>query len=367
MKIVVTLCTRERPRQLIECLNSLFEQQLPPGVLLTLVIIENDTRDYMRKMVEDLANRRGSIPVIHAHEPRLGIPIARNRALAVALEHNPDWIGFIDDDEVAAPDWIKCFVAAATTVPCDVLQGPVEYRYPASTPSAMLYPVRKHKPTGGILRTAATSNTFMRAHIARSDGLGIRFNEAMRFTGGSDSEYFYRAADLGARIHWMNEAVVYEDMPVNRTTLAWQLERSWRVAANAVFIQKNRLGMITTIAKCGPKYASRILGGAIAAPFAAALLFVAPERGGRMLYSALCDLSSGLGGLGAFFSFQPEPYRVVDKPMTRSPTLLRRRLAARSATTALTTPGALTIRARSRATISNTGASISGTGGHLGS
>jgi succinoglycan biosynthesis protein ExoM len=242
----------------------------------------------------------------------VGIPFARNRALELALQQDPDWIGFIDDDEVASRTWIAHFAKAAKSVQCDVFQGPVEYRYPTSTPEWMPLPTRKHQPTGRLLRTAATSNTFMRARVARPDGLGLRFNEAMRFTGGSDNEYFFRAADLGARVCWMDEAVVYESVPENRITLRWQLDRSQRVAANSVLIQRGRLGLLGAIAKFGPKYAGRILYGAIVTPAAAAVSLVAEHTGKRLLVSALRNVSSGLGGLGAFFEYQPEPYRTVD-------------------------------------------------------
>jgi succinoglycan biosynthesis protein ExoM len=312
MKVVVTLCTRERPELLRECLSSLADQERAPGVQYSLVVVENDDRPQSREMVEGFAKERGLLHVTYSHEPRLGIPFARNRALAIALEQDPDWIGFIDDDEVASPNWLTNFVRAATSVPCDVFQGPVEYLYPASTPAWKPLSKRKHQATGLVLRTAATSNTFMRARIARRDGLGLRFNEDMRFTGGSDNEYFYRAADLGARICWMNDAVVSESVPEKRTTLRWQLERSLRVAANTVFIHRQRHDLLGVIAKCGPKYLSRLLFGAIAAVGGAALCVVAMDRGRRMMFLALRDISSGLGGLGAFLKLYTEPYRSVE-------------------------------------------------------
>jgi len=312
MRVVVTVCTRARPEVFAACLNSLVEQEFPPDVSFALVVVENDDHPNSREMVEALAKTCNSPTITYAHEPQIGIPIARNRALDVALAYDPDWIGFIDDDEVADRNWLASFVQTARSVPCDVLQGPVEYRYPNSTPAWMSLPTRKHQPTGRILRTAATSNTFMRAYIARADGLGLRFNEAMRFTGGSDNEYFFRAADCGAQICWMNDAVVYETVPETRTTLQWQRDRSRRVAANSVFIQRKRLGLFGTVAMYGPKYAGRILSGAILTPTAALVSFVAMPAGNRLMYSAQRNLSSGLGGLEAFLDFHPEPYRTVD-------------------------------------------------------
>jgi succinoglycan biosynthesis protein ExoM len=304
---------------LAACLQSIMVQRLPPDVSLVLIVIENDDQAYSRHMVESLAVELAAPPVHYHHEPRPGIPIARNRALALALQHDPDWIGFIDDDEVASPDWIRHFAEAAASVTCDVLQGPVEYRYAPGTPAWMPLPSRKYRATGRPLRTAATSNTFMRARLARPDGLGLRFSEAMRFTGGSDNEYFYRAADQGARICWMNEAVVYENVPEHRTTVRWQLARSRRVAANCVAIQRRRVGLLRSTARYVPKYGGRLLSGAMITPVAAAISLIAPHTGKRMLVSALRNVWSGVGGLGAYFKLQPEPYRNIDNEAFTEP------------------------------------------------
>lgn len=312
MRVVVTVCTRARPQVFRECLQSLVNQELPPDVSFSLIVVENDVSAHSKEMVEALAKQPNSPRITYVHEPEIGIPIARNRALVHALADDPDWIGFIDDDEAADRKWLASFVQAARSVPCDVFQGPVEYLYPDTTPAWMSLPTRKHQPTGHILRTAATSNTFMRASIARADGLGLRFNEAMRFTGGSDNEFFFRAADRGARICWMDDAVVYESVPENRITLEWQRDRSRRVAANSIFIQRHRLGLASTLAKYGPKYTGRVLSGAILASAAALISCVAEQRGNRMMFSAKRNLSSGVGGLRAFLEFQPEPYRTVD-------------------------------------------------------
>ena len=261
-------------------------------------------------MVTEIA-AAGGLPVTYDYEPRLGIPFARNRALTLALKQNPDWIGFIDDDETAAPDWIAEFVKASISVACEVLQGPVDYLYPEPKPSWSHLPIRKRQPTGRKLRNAATSNTFMRAYIAREDGLGLKFNEQMRFTGGSDNEYFFRAADRGVRICWMDDAVVSETVPPIRMTLKWQLSRSSRVSANAVAIQWARLGLARTLLRCIPKYSVRLLRGTIAVSLGTLARFVVPEGGKRLLVGGLQDIWSGLGALGAFFCFKPEPYRVV--------------------------------------------------------
>lgn len=311
MRIAVTVCTRERPELLRACMDSLLSQEIPAGLSLSIVIVENDEIARCAGMVSELA-RTSHIPIHYAHESRLGIPIARNRALSLALKQQPDWIAFIDDDETAAPNWLVNFHYVARSLTCDVLQGPVEPVYSNAPPSWLPVERRKCQPTGRKLRTAATSNTFMRAHLAAESGLNLRFDERMRFTGGSDNDYFYRAAALGARICWSNETLVYERVPQVRMTLRWQLARSMRVAANTVAMQKLRSGPLSAAAKYAPKYAGRLVWGLLMTPLSAPAAMLGGP-GQRLLVSRLQDLASACGGIGAFFGFQPQPYSVIDR------------------------------------------------------
>ena len=54
------------------------------------------------------------------------------------------------------------------------------------------------------------------------------FNEAMRFTGGTDTHLFIRLRNEGAKIVWADGAIVEETFPASRTTLRWILARQYR-------------------------------------------------------------------------------------------------------------------------------------------
>jgi glycosyltransferase involved in cell wall biosynthesis len=89
-----------------DCLASLVSQQVPECVSLIIAVVENHAADACRAIVERFAARPGAWRIIYAHEPHLGIPIARNRSLDLALAEGADWIAFIDDDAVAEANWI---------------------------------------------------------------------------------------------------------------------------------------------------------------------------------------------------------------------------------------------------------------------
>jgi succinoglycan biosynthesis protein ExoM len=309
LKVVVALCTAQRPRMLRDCLLSLVGQEVPEGVLLTIAVVENHATDACREMVEHLAAEPGDPRIVYVHEPRLGIPIARNRSLDVALAEGADWIAFIDDDEVADPGWIAALAGAARTLKADVFAGPV---IEIDASSGAVVRNLKRRPTGTRMKTAKTNNALMRASIASPEGLGLRFDERLRFTGGSDVEFFRRAAEHGAVITRVAEAVVRARLPAERLTLRWRCERERRVGANWSVARINTHGRPVAMAVCGVKCVARAGGASLGLLAGSAIYLFRPTEGSRAIADALAGYWRCAGSIGAFFGRVPEPYRTVD-------------------------------------------------------
>lgn len=308
MRIVIALCTRHRPAMLRSCLDSLIRQDIPGGVFVSVVVIENDEVENCRGIVDEIA-ARSNVPIVYALEPSIGIPIARNRSLTLALAQDPDWIAFIDDDEVAGPAWLPSFVEAARMINADVLRGPVQGVHASSGEATS---TRKRRPTGLRLKTAATNNTMMRAHLASPEGLGLCFDEAMRLSGGSDKDFFFRAADRGATIAWVENAVVFERIPPGRLTLRWQLERENSVGANSMSIAIRQRGLIYAVGRSAPKLLGRLAGACVGLPVGGLVYLVNRRRGSEVVTSALRKLWWTVGTSGAVFKIAPQRYRSVD-------------------------------------------------------
>ena len=311
MKIVVTVCTRQRPEMLKACLDSLIAQEMPTSVHLTVVVVENDAESRCRLLVEQMALAAGAPQLVYGHEPAVGIPYARNRSVELALKLDPDWIGFIDDDEIAAPAWIAKFAAATASLDADVLQGPVVAIYPPGAPR-LVQKEAKRRPTGTRLDTAYTNNTLVRASIVREDGLALRFDEAMRFTGGSDAEFFFRAAARGAVIRWVDEAVVTERVPLERLTLRWQLARARRTGANRALYDVRQKGVVRTVASGFFTCLGKTTSACLEMPIALAVYPINTRLGGRITFRALRKLWWSVGHAGAALGIKPQPYVRVE-------------------------------------------------------
>lgn len=95
--MTVVICTRDRPLGLDAALASL-QRQTDHG--FRVLVVDNGSSPESAAVVEKLG-----LPLCeYVVEPRPGLSRARNRALA---EVRTDLVAWIDDDEVADPDWVR--------------------------------------------------------------------------------------------------------------------------------------------------------------------------------------------------------------------------------------------------------------------
>src|SRR3954471_13482790 len=100
VKVTVAIPTYNRADFLRQTLAGITAQQFPREHFEVLVI-DNNSRDHTRNVVEEFAQSRPAPRYIH--ETRQGLDYARNRAIA---EARGEIIIFGDDDILVQPDWI---------------------------------------------------------------------------------------------------------------------------------------------------------------------------------------------------------------------------------------------------------------------
>lgn len=104
--VSVIIPTRNRRRLLALALASVLEQR---GVRLEVVVVDEASTDGTRTMVASLADARVRLV---RHDVPLGKSAARNRGIT---EATGDWVAFLDDDDVWAPDKLLLQVQALQT------------------------------------------------------------------------------------------------------------------------------------------------------------------------------------------------------------------------------------------------------------
>ena len=220
IRINVCICTFQRPKLLLNCLESLANIAVPSHTEITVTVVDNDDTYSAENIVIQLESEF-PFELHYCCENKRGIPCVRNRAIEETHRLKSDYLVFIDDDEWVDPSWLKALYDYCQSRGGDIIvSGKVISELPDSTPEHIcsLFNKRQRK-TGTTLSSSATNNVLIPIFVTKS--LGLRFDETNPFSGGEDTRFFCQAVNAGAVIEHCAEAVVHETIPANRTTLKW--------------------------------------------------------------------------------------------------------------------------------------------------
>ncbi|MFV0360190.1 glycosyltransferase [Tropicimonas sp.] len=251
MLVAVGAITRRRPKMFGQLLESLAAMRRPEGVEIVFLLAENDTEC---SVATEVAAFRASVceDVRFALEPTPGIPMGRNRVLDMALAAGADYLTFVDDDETVTGDWLVNLVRGMEAGRFDLAGAPVRLVAPEGGMTAWNRAVLTHlqarsESRNRIRRKAAaegndselniyTNNWCLRLEAQRR--LGVRFDESLQFTGGSDTRFSLDMKAAGARIGWIHDAVVEEPTPQKRLTLGYHFRRARDQSVNGVRLNR---------------------------------------------------------------------------------------------------------------------------------
>ncbi len=234
--LAVCALTYQRPQGLERLLAGLAAQRFAGAPLAFRVVIVDNSADASAAAPCAAWNPRLAGRLVYVHEPRPGIAVARNAALA-AVAGTVEWIAFLDDDEVPEPDWLDRLLAAQRGHAADVVTGPVLPHFESPPPQWVLaggFFAPEQRPTGTSLEVAYTHNVLFRAEPV--ERLGLRFDERLNLMGGEDTLFFRSLRRAGLRMVWADDARVREWIPAARLTRRWLVRRMVRYGVADGFI-----------------------------------------------------------------------------------------------------------------------------------
>jgi GT2 family glycosyltransferase len=218
-------------------LESFATMQIPQGTSVIFGIVENNS---VKTSTEIIADCLGNRDVVYQLQPQLGIPFARNHVLDISEQEGCDFTTFVDDDEVVTPTWLVELLAEITSRELDLIGGPVGI-LPLPDQSTWLqrsinsYLIRHFEKfeQRNARRHAAgrdhqillyTNNWMIRSSFLEKTG--VRFDERLGLSGGSDVSFCRAATIAGARTGWAPKAAVREKMPPERLSILYQYQRA---------------------------------------------------------------------------------------------------------------------------------------------
>lgn len=214
--VSIVIITYARPDLLKRCLETCVTQRstLPGG--FEIVVVDNNPAGTARELVEAVA-AEAPVPVRYVHEPKPGIPNARNAGIHAT---DSPIVGFVDDDQTLAPDWLERMTAAFEEKQVDCLFSNVEPVYfdPDLDPPPAIADSYRRLPGG-----RASNGVLFRRDTCATDP--HPFDPAMMFTGGSDTDFFTRLDSRGRTFGWCMEAMAYEYVPSDRVRTGLVMRR----------------------------------------------------------------------------------------------------------------------------------------------
>ena len=283
----LTICipTFKRNLQLQALLSALQEQAAPPAdeVEVCILVIDNNPDGRAGQVVE--AVPAASFKVEYLHETRPGVAFVRNAALQACADR--DFLVFIDDDELPAPNWLGALWARRAATGADAVFGSVEARYADGAPEWILrgdFHSKLELENGLRTTPGATDNCLIDLNTVR--GMNLSFDVGLSTIGGEDTLFFDAMLARGATFANAASAVTYEAVPIERATLNWLATR-WRRTGytDALMISRRRPSGARRVRALLKGLVRLAAGGALVCAAYVVSGFQMHERVARFLYT----------------------------------------------------------------------------------
>ncbi len=235
--ITLACCTCSRPGMLERVLHKIKTMNLPEGINIELLIIDNDKELPARGVVEKL-QKDFPIKINYYLEETRGIAVARNRLLREAINMQASHVALFDDDGLIEADWlinhIKYYRIYQNAY---VISGPqytwFDGEFPGFITRNNIFKCDTSKEKGEIIDSCATNNVFFPVEIIKHSN--IWFDEKYGFMGGEDGDFFSRMTQNGYTIVFNPESIVKEVTDKTRANISWILSRSYFNGYTAAF------------------------------------------------------------------------------------------------------------------------------------
>jgi glycosyltransferase involved in cell wall biosynthesis len=234
-RITVVLCTFNRARSLARALESVAAQSLPESIGWEILVVDNNSSDETRAVVEDF-QRRYPERIRYLFEPQPGLSYARNAGVRDA---RGDVLAFTDDDVTVDPRWLQNLTAqlhdgewagAGGRVLAEWTCPPPRWLRLESPYLSAPFVAFDRGPEAGPLNDApfGANMAFRKAVFERYGGfrtdLGRRPGSMI---GGEEAEFGRRLLDAGQRLHYEPSAVVNHPVEENRMQKKYVLDWSF--------------------------------------------------------------------------------------------------------------------------------------------
>lgn len=235
MKLAVILATYNRCDLLPRCIEAFLAARVPEGVTANLLVVDNNSTDGTRAVVARYADAF-SERVEYLFEPQAGKCHALNTGIEAS---SGDVIGFIDDDETIAPNWVEVVAREMVRPELDFVGGPYVPNWLAPRPSWYSESFRGAIGDCDNLRERARYGTDKAPLLVLGGNAVVRRyvfarvgQYSSRYPYAEDLDMYRRIMDAGFVGDYVPDLVIHHNVPVYRLTKRYFRHWAYTAARN---------------------------------------------------------------------------------------------------------------------------------------
>jgi len=223
----VIVCTYDRCESLSHTLQALARQQPDPEMRWELIVVDNNSRDDTRTVVERFAASSVIATVRYVFEASQGLSHARNRGIK---EANGSVLLFTDDDARPEPDWIRRVLEGMDQHNCDGCGGYIAPEWEVPPPPWLTERFYRYLALRidrlDTYQVAGTSEVpfganmaFRREVFQRIGPFDVTRGRKGNFlAGGEEIDLFERLLAKGGKVMFFGDVRVYHRIEKSRLT-----------------------------------------------------------------------------------------------------------------------------------------------------
>lgn len=230
--ISIIICTWNRAQSLHTTLTSLNAQQHCEGHAIEVVVVDNNSHDQTKAVVEALRPNWRLGTLLYTFEPRQGKQFALNRGVNASAH---DILAFTDDDILFAEDWVREIRRVFTAHAVDLVGGKTLVTWPASGPPPWYHPSMA-AVLGAIDLGDQRQAPAPPSYAPAGANLIVRRSLLQRIGGFSESHFRHMDFEFGMRSARRKASIAYEPRlvvfaPVAPACLTKRYFRRWSFKA----------------------------------------------------------------------------------------------------------------------------------------
>jgi glycosyltransferase involved in cell wall biosynthesis len=246
--ISVVICTYNRASSLRKTLESLVQMSVPPDLRWELIVVDNNSTDNTRAVVEEFACSSG-LNVRYIFEANQGLCYARNTGVA---NSSGEIIGFTDDDVLVSSEWLgelvrtfrefDCIGVGGKSIPAwngllkpdwVITSGPYCLSRGPTLDFDLGDEAKEIQVAPWGLNMAFRKTVFERHGLFRTD-LDVSGSGGLL---GGDTEFGKRLLDSGEKIAYSPKAVVFHPVARERITKSYFLQYQFRLGRTDIRLE----------------------------------------------------------------------------------------------------------------------------------